>query len=205
MALAGAITGMGGVLAYFGAAFAPLPDGLTLVLAFAFGPLFGLSFLGLFHALRDERDGAALRFGVILGLVAGATVTIMLVVQLGNNMMLQEQLARAETEAAREAARLVHRAVNDVQLLIDVAWDVFGCGAGALIGLAMVGHRRFGRVWGGTGILASVALLYFNLETFPRPPAEAGSVDLGPLLAIWFVAVYVRVTWLSRRSARASA
>lgn len=203
MARAGAVAGLASVLCYFSAAFVPLPDALTLWLAFAFGPLLAVSFLGLFHALRAERDGPALRFGVALGVLAGATVTIMLTVQVGNNMFLDDQLSSADTELAREAARQVHRAVNRVQMLIDVAWDVFICGAGALIGVAMLKHRDFGRIWGGLGILASVALLYLNLDTYPRGPAYAGSVDLGPVLALWFMAVFVRITWLYARRASA--
>ena len=85
MASAGAISGLAGVAAYFGAAFLPavlpIPDGVVLALAFAVGPLLGLSFFGLFHALSAGNDGPALRFGVVLGILAGATVTIMLVVQ----------------------------------------------------------------------------------------------------------------------------
>ena len=195
MMMAGAVSGLASVVAYFGAAFLPVPDAVARLLAFAFGPLLAVSFLGLFHALSDHRDGPALRFGVVLGILAGATVTIMLAVQMGNNMFLDEQLSTADSEAAREAARLVHRAVNRVQMLIDVAWDVFICAAGGLIGVAMLRHPKFGRIWGWTGIAASVALLYFNLDTYPRGPAYAGSVDLGPLLAIWFLAVFVRLAW----------
>ena len=202
MAIAGAASGIAGVAAYFGAALLPavlpVPDGIVMVLAFAFGPLLGLSFLGLFHALSAGSDGPALRFGVVLGILAGATVTVMLVMQVGNNMFLDQQLAEADAEVVKESARLVHRAVNRVQMLIDVAWDVFICGAGFLIGLSMLRNPAFGRILGGTGMVASAALLYLNLETFPVPPAYAGSVDLGPLLAVWFLVVYVRVLWLNR-------
>lgn len=205
MAMAGAISGIAAVLSYFGAAFLPLPDFATLLLAFAFGPLLALSFLGLFHGLATHRDGPALRFGVILGILAGCTVTVMLTVQVGNNMFLDQQLAAADSAAATEAARLVHRAVNRVQMLIDVAWDVFICGAGFSIGLAMLKHPAFGRIFGLTGVAASVALLYLNLDTFPRGPAYAGSIDLGPLLAIWFLVVFARLVWVSRRSRVAGA
>ena len=104
----------------------------------AFGPLLALSFLDRHHVLADRRDGPALRFGVVLGILAGATVTVMLSVQMGNNMMRAEQLSQADTEAAPEVARLS-----------------------------------------------------LNLDTFPRGRAFAGSVDLGPLLAVWLMAVYV--------------
>jgi hypothetical protein len=44
-----------------------------------------------------------------------------------------------------------------------------------------------------TGIAASIAPLYLNLDTFPSGPADAGSVDVGPVLAIWFPVVNIRV------------
>ncbi len=206
MARAGVIAGIVAVFAYFGAAFLPLPDSLSRLLGFAIGPLIGLSFIGLYHSLAAHADGPALRFGVALGLLAGATVTIMLSVQMGNNMILSEQLDAADVttaagQAAREAAMLAHRAVNRVQMLIDVAWDVLICGAGLAVGLAMLGHPRFGWAFGGAGILASGALLYLNLDTFPYAPGEVGSVDLGPLVALWLLAVYLRVLWLSRSAA----
>lgn len=203
MARAGALAGIASVLAYFGAAFMPLPDAISRLLAFAFGPLLGVSFLGLYHALASHSDGPALRFGVALGLLAGCTVTIMLSVQMGNNMIFAEQLDAADAsttagQAARDAAMLSHRAVNRVQMLIDVAWDVFICGAGLGIGAAMLGHPRYRWLFGATGIAASAALLYLNLDTFPAGPAYAGSVDLGPLLAVWFLVVFLRVLWLNR-------
>jgi len=199
MAMAGAITGIAGVLSYFGAAFLPLPDAGGRLLGFAIGPLLAVSFLGLFHALATHRDGPTLRFGVVFGILAGCTVTLMLVVQIGNNLFLEQQLAVAETDALRDTARLVHGSVNRVQMLIDVVWDLFICGAGFLIGVSMLRHPAFGRIFGLTGIAASIALLYLNLDTFPRGPAYAGSVDVGPVLAIWFLVVFGRVVWISRK------
>jgi len=199
MAMAGAIAGIAGVLSYFGAAFLPLPDAGGRLLGFAIGPLLAVSFLGLFHALATHRDGPTLRFGVVFGILAGCTVTLMLVVQIGNNIFLEQQLAVAETDSLRDTARLVHRSVNRVQMLIDVVWDLFICGAGFLIGVSMLRHPAFGRIFGLTGIAASIALLYLNLDTFPRGPAYAGSVDVGPVLAIWFLVVFGRVVWISRK------
>lgn len=198
MVQAGSIAGIAGVLAYFGAAFLPVPDSIAQLLAFAFGPLLAISFLGLFHLMASDRDGPALRFGVAFGLMAGVAVTTMLVVQVGNNMVRDAQLLAAETEAAKEVARQLHESVNRVQYLIDVVWDIFITAAGAMIGWAMLRHPSFGRIWGGVGILTSVLLLYLNLDTFPRGPAYSGSVDVGPLLAVWFLAVYCRSLWLSR-------
>ncbi|TFH43665.1 MAG: DUF4386 family protein, partial [Lysobacterales bacterium] len=181
----------------------PLPDAIGRLLAFAFGPLLGIGFLGLFHLIATHRDGPALRFGVAFALMAGVAVTTMLVVQVGNNMFLESQLAAAESESVKEAARLAHRSVNQVQILIDVVWDIFICGAGICVGWAMLRHPGFGRVFGWSGIIASALLLYFNLDTFPMPPANAGSIDLGPLVAVWMLVVFARSLWLARQMKQA--
>ena len=55
----------------------------------------------------------------------------------------------------------------------------------------MLKHPRFGRVIGLVGIVTGAALLGFNLSTFPHPPAEAGSLDLGPVLGLWGLVVTI--------------
>jgi hypothetical protein len=56
-----------------------------------------------------------------------------------------------------------------------------------LLALVLGSHPRFGKVWGAVGFLAGFLLLVFNLQTFPEAPAEAGSVDLGPIFALWML------------------
>lgn len=199
-----AITGIASVLAYFSAAFLPqiasVPDAVVLVLAFAFGPLLSVSFLGLYRYMAPHRDGPILQVGALFGVIAGVLVTTMLVIQVGNNVVLEQGLAETDTDAAKELVRTAWRAVNRVQYLVDIVWDIFICLAAILIGIAMTRHPRFGMIWGGLGILAAGLLLFLNLYTFPFAPAESGSVDLGPALALWIFAVYVRLLLLTRAS-----
>ena len=194
-------TGIASVLAYFSAAFlpaiAPVPDGVVLVLAFAFGPLLSISFLGLYRYMSTHSDGPILQVGALFGIIAGVLVTTMLVIQVGNNMVLEQGLA--ETDAAKELLRTAWRAVNRVQYLVDVVWDIFICVASILVGIAMLSHPSFGKIWGGLGILAAGLLLILNLYTFPFAPAESGSVDLGPALALWILAVYIRLILITMR------
>jgi predicted cobalt transporter CbtA len=185
-------TGIASVFSYFGAAFLPLPDVATRLLAFAFGPLLVVSFLGMYRYLSRQVDGPVLQTALLFGVIAGAMVTSMLVVQVGNNMVRADVLESAETESAREAVNLAWRAVNRVQYLLDVVWDIFICGALILLGTAMLRHPRYGKIWGGVGILVASLLLILNLQTFPEAPAYAGSVDLGPLAALWMLTVFIR-------------
>jgi hypothetical protein len=143
--------------------------------------------------MAPEKDGPILRSAVLFGIIAGVMVTAMLVIQVGNNMVRADLLASASDESAKEAVRTAWGAVNRVQYLLDVVWDIFICSATVLIGVAMLGHSRFGKVWGGAGIVSGLALLVLNLESFPYGPGDVGSIDLGPLVALWMLAVFVRV------------
>lgn len=193
------ISGLASVLCYFGAAFLPMPDVFTRLLAFAFGPLLSISFLGIYRSMAVYHDGPVLQIACLLGIIAGVMVTSMLVVQIGNNMVRADLLASAETEAAKESIKLSWGAVNRVQYLLDVVWDIFICMATILLGISMLTNPKFGKVWGGVGVVAGLLLLALNLQTFPYAPGEVGSVDLGPLVALWMMCVFIRLLFINER------
>jgi hypothetical protein len=83
--------------------------------------------------------------------------------------------------------------LNMVQLGLDVSWDIYFSIAMILFGLAMFGHPRFGKTWGAAATVIGGGLLLLNLITFPIPPAEAESVDFGPLAGLFFLAVTIRM------------
>jgi hypothetical protein len=94
--------------------------------------------------------------------------------------------------------------LQGVWLGLDVAWDTYiGLGT-VLFAFSMLRHPRFGRVFAATGVAIGFALLLFNLYTFPTPPANAGLVDLGPLIGLWYFAVTVQM-WRSLSWAQAAA
>jgi hypothetical protein len=57
----------------------------------------------------------------------------------------------------------------------------------------MFGRRGFGAWLAAPGVLIGALLLIFNIATFPKPPDTAGLVDLGPLVGLWYLVVYVRL------------
>jgi hypothetical protein len=98
--------------------------------------------------------------------------------------------ANALAGALLSASLLVQLAVKDetgdgpaaeleaVWLGLDVAWDAYiGLGT-ILFGISALAHPRLG-----------AALLVLNLASFPTPPANAGSIDIGPLVGLWYLAV----------------
>jgi hypothetical protein len=42
-------------------------------------------------------------------------------------------------------------------------------------------------------MLIATGLLVLNLATFPLPPASAGSLDLGPVAGLWYLAITVQM------------
>jgi peptidoglycan/LPS O-acetylase OafA/YrhL len=76
---------------------------------------------------------------------------------------------------------------------LDVAWDLY-IGAGTILfALCMFGRRGLGAWLAVPGVLIGVLLLIFNIATFPKPPADAGLVDVGPLVGLWYLVIYVRL------------
>ncbi len=53
--------------------------------------------------------------------------------------------------------------------------------------------------FGWTGMGLAAALLALNIATFPVPPGNAGLVDLGPAVALWYVAVSIQLMRLLLR------
>jgi hypothetical protein len=125
-------------------------------------------------------------------------------------MVHDDVLAQADSSAAESAAETAMTAVNRVQYLLAVVWDIFIGSSTVLFGWAFLRKRStVDRVLGiGLAVLGG-ALLYFNIAAFPYGPAYVGSIDVGPFCGIWFLVLFVRLIvftflksswpeWLSR-------
>jgi len=178
----GIVAGFVTCIGYPVVSFAPLPHRLAIVLVALLGPALGVASLGLREALRLHERSVAATLGGAFNLLAGALFTAMLLVQLAvRGYALSEALP----------SRLV-----GVWLGLDVAWDVY-VGIGTIFfSIAMLRHPRFGPWYAAPGLLIAAALLALNLGTFPLPPGEAGLVDVGPLVGLWYLVVTVRM-WRS--------
>jgi hypothetical protein len=192
----GMIAGLLGAIAFFIASGAiPLPFRLVMLLGFTIGPLLSLAFVGFYFFFRLHRKTVALQASVLFGVIAGTIFNMMLVVQSALFLTIPRE--------ARVDLGLAWDGLNMVQLGLDVSWDIYFTAATILLGIAMLSHPRFGKIWGGITLLIGAALLVLNLLTFPIPPADAGSIDLGPVSGLWYFVIMIRVLtslkWVDER------
>ncbi len=189
----GVICGLSAVVVYPLLIFVPLPGLLEIILASAFGPLLAVASIGLYHFVALHRRSVALQVGVLFNFVAGVLNATMLIVQLSVNTTMRRYYTGAEGEANEDLLRWIWRGVDQVQLGLDVAWDVF-IGMGTfLIALAMFDHPRLGKIIGIAGCVVGIACLGINFYTFPTPPANAGLIDVGPFVGSWYLVLMIMV------------
>ena len=180
----GIAAGLASCLVYPAMIFLHLPYAGIVVLAAVLGPLLGVAGLGLGKLLRIPRRSVSAKMAAVFTFTGGALMTAMLLVQLAVKVRAGSSGASSE--------------LIGVWLGLDVALDVYlGLGTG-LFALAMLRHPRFGPWLGIPGLPIAAGLLVLNLYTFPTPPADAGLVDLGPLVGLWFLAAAVQA-WRSLR------
>jgi hypothetical protein len=169
--------------------------GLVTVSAF---PILGIVFgYGIYSVLAAEHDSTANRLAFVLAVAAFATLLGMIMVQLAVGAGTSE-MAKGLDE---EIAKALRRGLRLIDLGLDVAWDFLMGTAMIFWGVAMRGHRGFGPWWGIPLAVLGVAVIVLNAATFPWPPGSRGLFDIGPLAAIFFVGIGVRLIFLGRRTA----
>ena len=189
----GAICGFLAVLSYTLISAAPLTAAEGLVVACVFGPTLGAASTGLYHVLRLHRRTVTLDLGLMANVAAGVTVTLMLFAQLGLKRWFELQFGEGSTDSSEPTLHAAFESGNGIQLGLDVAWDLFLALGTILLAWNMWHHPRFGRLLAVTGVAVAVALAVANLAVFPEPPGDAGSVDLGPLIGLWYLIVTIRL------------
>lgn len=149
-------------------------------------------FLGLYKLLTMEGTTNASYLAVIFGVMGFTFFLAMLMVQ-GVVMSRTGALFLSAGEEYRSTVLQIYSGLRSIDLALDLVWDIFISLSVILFGFSMLKSAYFGKAFGLAGIVAGGGLLIVNIITAPVPPANAGLVDLGPVLFIWFLAVGVRM------------
>jgi len=193
--------GLSILLAYLNFAFGwvPLSERLSLVLAFAIGPVAVFGTLALSENLMRVFDTSTVRMGTIFLVIAFAILTLMLTMQQAIFAEHQQLLDATTAPEAQASLKVSFAITNQVQLGADVAFDIFYSLGIIFVSSALVRSKGIERMIGAYGLVVATGLLVLNLWFFPTPPAAAGSVDLGPATIIWWVALIVLDGQLNKR------
>ncbi len=205
--LFGGVLGLTILLAYLNFAFGwvLLSQRLSLVLAFAIGPVAVWGTLAISENLVRVFGTFTLRVGTIFLVIGFALLTLMLTMQQAVFAEYQELLGDLASAQAPASLKESFALVNRVQLGADVAFDIFYSLGIILISIVIVRRHGFGRLVGIYGLVVASGLLALNIWYFPTPPAAAGSVDLGPATIVWWVGLFVLDSRLEKREVSDSA
>ncbi len=193
--------GLSILLAYLNFAFGwiLLSERLSLVLAFAIGPVAVFGTLALSENLKRFFDTSTIRLGTNFLVIAFALLTLMLTMQQAIFAEYQQLLDATATPEAQSSLKTSFALTNQAQLGADVAFDIFYSLGIIFISSVLVRSKGLERVIGAYGIVAATGLLVLNLWFFPVPPSAVGSVDLGPATIVWWVGLIVLDGRLSKR------
>ncbi|MCP4605690.1 MAG: hypothetical protein GY847_35085 [Proteobacteria bacterium] len=189
----GAVAGMIAALAYPTIVFIPLPLIAVVGIASVCGLSISIASVGLYHLIALDRKSVSLQIGAASNVIAGILFNCMIIVQLSVNTVMESVLAKPPANLSAEMLRMIWDSVDQVQLGIDIAWDVYLCFGTLLVAWNMRKHPRFRVFFWWSGVIISLLLMVFNLVTFPTPPGQSGLVDLGPILGLWYFVVGIQV------------
>jgi len=177
-----------------------MPDFLFRLMFFAVGICGVLSIGGLYYLFKKSRKTILLQQAIIMAIIAFAFFTLMVIVQQTTEEFWSSSLS-IHSIFNEDELNVIWKSIFTIQLGIDICFDVFYTLAFLFMSILMFRHPRFGKIFSISGILLFSALLILNLYTFPKPPAESGLVDLGPLTGLWALAVNIQalrsVKWMS--------
>jgi hypothetical protein len=151
----------------------------------AFGPTLGLASVGLYFFLKLDKERITNTIAAVSNIIAGALITTMLLVQLA--------ILQSKPGSISESQAQLWSSVNHIHYGLDVAWDVYIFVGTFLFAITMFKHPQFGKLYSGLGIVISISMIILNAISFPEPPAGAGSIDMGPFVGLWYLAVTIKI------------
>jgi hypothetical protein len=189
----GIIAGILADVTYIIAISINLPLKVTYPIFWLFGPCLIVGVLGIYHFIKHHQTSIMLQVGILFLIISGAISVLMAAMQ-GALRIVFTQIPHSDVGEMREEAwTLALKCGDAIQLGADMAYDVFMLGGVLLLGIAMLKHPRFGKLFGWPAIVLGTGGLVLNTYSFPIPPGEAGLFDGGPLVGLWFLIVVIQM------------
>ncbi len=108
-----------------------------------------------FTISTKHRPSITNQLGLIFGICAPVLVSAMLTVQMSLVSYMGKYYTPLE-QAVRESQINIWRAVDSVQLGLDVAWDMFILPTVILFSIGIMRHPAFGKIFGGIGVVFGI-------------------------------------------------
>jgi hypothetical protein len=182
----------------------PVPERLVLVLFFLIGPVAIVGVMQFRKRLLPQYTGDLLNIATVFLIIAFSLLNLMLVVQQSLFAFHQKAIQGAADESTKESFRQAFTEVNSVQLGIDISWDIFYCIGVVLLSVVLLRLSLSWKILGIYGLITGLGLFVLNMWTFPVPPAEAGLIDLGPVSALFWLALIVIISFEPRKKTLSS-
>ncbi|MEM6723340.1 MAG: hypothetical protein AAF598_04835 [Bacteroidota bacterium] len=173
--------------------FVDLPSFLEITLAMLYGIFFSLSGLAIHHVLKFERPSVFTQIGALFIFCSGFLFNLMLAIQLTFRGYLSHFKAQGISPEEIEFLSWIKQTVDPIHLGIQLPNDFFTGFAMILFSIILFRHSFFGKLWGISGVIIAILLIGVKCWAFPMTPYELGfPFILGPMLAIWFLAVNIQ-------------
>lgn len=187
----GIVCGILGDICYGLAIGVPMPGFLANLVFWSFGPLLIAGAPGFYYFIKQHKNSITLQIGTIFLMFAGLSMTFMSVIQRAVFETFLPIRPEKADEIAYQAWKMGLESGNAIQLGIDIVWDIFILTSAILLAIAMYSHPKLGKIISILGVAIGLSGLFLNFQTFPTPPGQAGSFDIGPLAGFWFLAVMI--------------
>lgn len=154
--------------------------------------------VGLSKLLQASGANRSATLAATFGVAGFAILAAVSVVQGSVFAGMGEQYVKLTSDADKNAAVAMFRALRRIDLGLDFTWDIFIASSMILFSVSMLPDTCFGKLWGASGILIAGFLFGRDLWSAPHP----SDPDLSFLALIWIAAVGVQML---RRAGRVSA
>jgi hypothetical protein len=135
---------------------------------------------GLKGLLDVEKPTPSSALGLLLNALGGALFAAMALVQIALGNLVMD-------------GKVLHP-LNGIWLGLDKAFDSY-LGLGTIFfAVAMWSHPRFGRAFAVSGLAIGAGLIVLSFYAFPSPPANAGLIDPGPAIGLWYLGVTIQMS-----------